>query len=251
MQVKKELFAGDFGGQEPLRQVRDLVFGVKPGPFRRFARQPGKQIVDTVALQGRNHEDALKGKGRRQLLRQCQELLPLDLVDLVDCQEDATSLALPQALNHQRGLLIVRRLASIVQNNNKIRILNRIPSGSHHCALKPSLRRDKDARGVDKDELRLVTQRDAAHSGPRRLYLVRDDRYLGTHCLIHQGGFTGIRRPRESDHRATRRHSALPSALIRSSRAPAAACSAARLDRPWPSAGSSPSTWTRTVKIGS
>src|SRR3546814_10847551 len=70
------------------------------------------------------------------------------------------------------------------------------PGCLHHGALEPPLCRE-DARRVDEDDLRVAMDRNAADPSSRGLHLVRDDRDLGAHEMIHQSRLAGVRRSEE------------------------------------------------------
>src|SRR5690606_32891290 len=113
----------------------------------------------------------------------------------------------------------------------------------------------------DKDDLRIVVSRNAAHKRSRGLHLVRDDRHLCADELVDERRLARIR---SADQRheagagcrsfyilvahASVSWSQTPS---RTSMAAAAACSASRLERPDPVAGATPAIFTETSNTGS
>ena len=118
------------------------------------------------------------------------------------------------------------------------------PGGRHHGAVEPAPRRE-DARRVDEHELRGARDRDAAHQRARGLHLAGDDRDLGADQRVDERRLAGVRRADQRDEAAARRRTSgrfsrrhRPPRPSRVSIAAAAACSAARLERPIPSAGS-------------
>ena len=122
------------------------------------------------------------------------------------------------------------------------------PGGRDHGAVEPPARRE-DAGRVDEDELRVAFDGDAAHDRPRRLHLRAHDRDLGADQRVDEGRFADVRRADDGDEPAapipgrSDRRGGLPvlahgaSTPSRDNSAAAAACSAARLERPRPSAG--------------
>ena len=132
-----------------------------------------------------------------------------------------------------------------ISSADHVGVVRAAPGGRHHGAVEPPLRRE-DAGRVDEDDLRVALDRDAAHERARRLHLVRDDRDLGADQRVDQRRLAGIRRADQRDEAAARRSVCLASVIHRLVRRPtpsrvsmaaAAACSAARFERPLPSAG--------------
>jgi len=56
VQAQCEFFARDLGGDHAQWQVGDLVFGIMPGTRRHFRGKPGLEVLNAMALFGRNHE---------------------------------------------------------------------------------------------------------------------------------------------------------------------------------------------------
>ena len=106
----------------------------------------------------------------------------------------------------------------------------------------------------------LPSMRDAADQRARGLHLVRDDGDLGADQRVEQRRLAGIGRADQRDEAAARvacwlygvSHQACPPTTpTRVSMAAAAACSAARLDEPMPSAGGRSGSTTATRNSGS
>ena len=188
-------------------------------------------------------------------LRQRQQLRLLDQIDLVEDQQ----LRLPHLveLRQQRLGFVVEALLGVDQHRDDVGVVRAAPGRRDHGAVEPPPRRE-NARRVDEDELRAALHRDAAHQRARRLHLGRDDRDLAADQRIDQRRFAGIGRADQRDEAAARGFAASAQPSKRSvctpsrlSIAAAAACSATRLERPSPSAGSLFGSVTATRNSGS
>ena len=146
------------------------------------------------------------------------------------------------SLSQDRVVVLVDALCGVDQQRDEVGILRAAPGGADHGAVEPPARRE-DAGRIDEDELRRARDRDAAHQRARRLHLGRDDRDLGADQRIEQRRFAGIGRADQRDEAAARARGApvIDSAQplrrpaltpSRDSMAAAAACSAARFERP-------------------
>ena len=189
-------------------------------------------------------------------LRQRQQLRLLDQIDLVEDQH----LRLPdlfELLQQRLGVVVEARLG-VDQHRDDVGVVRAAPGGRHHGAVEPPPRRE-NSRRVEEHELGAALHRDAAQQRARGLHLGRDDRDLAADQRIDQRRFAGVGRADQRDEAAARgvaggarqpsaRSVFTPSRL---SMAAAAACSATRLERPSPSAGSLLGSTTATRNSGS
>ena len=166
-----------------------------------------------------------------------------------------------------------RRRMSSASSSSPLRASMRTPTRSASCAplqavvtmARSSRRRGEKMPGVStKINCDLVLNGDSADQRARRLHLVRDDADLRTDQRIEQRRFAGVGRADQGDEAALRlgslarflARSDQPSSLsadtpTRVSMAAAAACSAARLEFPSPSAGGRSGNTTATRNSGS
>ena len=190
VQAQGQLFAGHLGRDHAHGQVGDLVLGIEPGAFGHLARQPFLQVLHAVALFGRDHEGFLEGVAFVQLFGQGQQNRRLDPVDLVDRQNDAGMGHVGNAVQdtlHPVGDAAMR----LDQQDDNIGIRRPAPGRRDHGPVQPPFRREEPRR-VDKDDLGLTFQRDAADAGAGGLDLVGDDGHLGPHHPVGEGGFARI-----------------------------------------------------------
>ncbi len=125
------------------------------------------------------------------------------------------------------------------QQDDDIGVRGPGPGGGDHRAVQPAARA-KEARRIDKDDLRGTFHADAPDPRPRRLHLMRDDRDLGPHHPVQKRRFARIGFADQGDETGAcgrlRRGCCRPrpcqSSLnsIRARSAFAAACSAWRFD---------------------
>ncbi len=216
-----------------------------------------------IAGLGRDHEGVIEGIGCVAGACEPQKLISRQQIDLVEDQKFATALD-PRLLQRGKERLIVsvETLASIDQQRSHVSVARPAPGGIDHRPVQPLLGL-KDAGRVDKNDLRILRKRDAAHQRTRCLHLARDDRHLGADKLVQQCRFAGVGRADQRHKAAARRFIAgcgviahAPAPIIVSHRpsrrrnASAAACSAPRLAWPSPLAGVWPFTVTVMMKRG-
>src|SRR5690606_17974275 len=87
VELAVELLAGDFGGEQALARVADLVFRIVPRAFGHQAGEVRFQLRHTVAGQGRDEEHFGESDVTGELLRQREQRLLLAGVDLVERQQ--------------------------------------------------------------------------------------------------------------------------------------------------------------------
>ena len=252
VQLQVQLLARDLGRKLTQRRVRHLVFRIMPRAGRRVLGKPALHIGDPVAFQGRDHKGGFELRLCVGGLRQRQQVRFRDQVYLVQKQ----NFRLPHLgeLAEDRFGLVIEPSLGVDQQARRCRHRAPGPRGRHHGAVEPAARRENPRR-IDEHKLRLARDRDAAHQRARGLHLRRDDRDLAAGQRVGQRRLAGVRRADQRDEAAARlpvfqpslRSACTPS---RSSMAAAAACSAARLDRPMPSAGSRSGNPTVTAKLG-
>ncbi len=189
MQLAIDLFAGDLGRQMPDRRVRHLIFRIVKRTRGHRLRQRTAQVIDAVAGDGRDHEGLFERQPRVGSLRQQQQLLARDEIDLVDHQDLGVRHA--GEPGQDRIGFLVEAGARIQQHAHQIGIVRAAPRGRDHGAVQPSLGRE-DPRRVDQDDLRLIFHDNAANQRPRGLHLARHDRDLGADQRIDQRRFSDI-----------------------------------------------------------
>ena len=109
---------------------------------------------------------------------QLQQRRTLDQIYLVQDQKDGLR-QIGQTGDDGFGFLI-DAFTRIEHQRNRIGITCPAPGRGYHRAFQPALRR-KNTRRIDKDDLRIIFQRDATHLRAGCLNLARDDRNLCPH----------------------------------------------------------------------
>ena len=192
MQPQRQLFAGHLGGDHAQRQVGDLVFGVKPRAFGQGFAQPVLQILGPVAALGGDQEGLGEGIRVIEGLRQIQQDLRLDAVDLVDRQGDGLIGHGPFTQRVQNGLHAIGQAAMrLDQQHDDIGIRGPAPGGGDHGTVQPAARAEQAGR-VDEDDLCLAVHGNAPDARAGGLHLVRHDRNLGPDHAVQKGRFPGI-----------------------------------------------------------
>src|SRR5665213_2476289 len=87
VQLQEDLLTRNLGGEQALRCVGHLLGRKQPGALRHHAGEIILQILDAVAQQRRQHEDAVEDALGVKRLGQGQQRLALHLVDLVERQQ--------------------------------------------------------------------------------------------------------------------------------------------------------------------
>ena len=214
--------------------------------------EPRFEVRYPIAGQCGNHE--CRGKlcglvgGGRQLQKRWFAY-PIDLVD----HKDFGSLYLTQPRKNV-GCNLIEPMLGVEHAGGDICVLDTRPGARHHCTVEPSPGCE-DTRRVDEDELRAPRDCNPAQRRTCRLGFVRNDRDLVADKRVDQGRLADVRGTNDRNEPAAAlflRHqprSALTPAWV--SMAAAAACSAARFERPRPSAGASWGSSTITRNSGS
>ncbi len=191
VQLQKDLLAGDFGGDQALGRVRQLIFGKEPrARWHRGGEMP-LQILDAIAIEPGDHKDRVEPAFLRQGRGQAEQRVAAHQIDLVQRQDRAAA-ALGQALEDAPGVA-VEPARGVDQQHGRVGILGPRPGRRHHRPVEPAARRE-DARRVDVDELRRPLDRNAEQARARRLGLGGDDRQLMADQAVQQGRFAGVRR---------------------------------------------------------
>ena len=199
VQPREQLFACDLRRELADRRVRHLVGRIEPRPRRNALREPRLEIHDAVARQCGNHESEFKLCGLVGVVRQAQQRLFGNEIDLVEHQQFRRLDVTEPAQNILR--LFIEPLARIDDDADEIGLVRSTPGRRHHGAVESPSRRE-NAGGINEDQLRTVLDGDFADQRARRLHLVRDDADLRTDQRIEQRRFAGVGRADQGDEAA-------------------------------------------------
>src|SRR5690606_24733788 len=201
VELAVELLAGDFGGEQALARVADLVFWIVPRAFGHQAGEVRFQLRHTVAGQGRDEEHFGESGLTGELLRQGEQRFLLAGIDLVEREQLAFRPVLQRF--QQRFELVPALLDRIDHQNDRIGAVRAFPGRLDHRPVEPALGFE-DAGRIDEDDLRLAMQRDAEQPGAGGLRLGAGDRHLLADELVDQRRLARIGRANHRDETATR-----------------------------------------------
>ena len=234
MGLQKDLLAHDLGGEQPVRQVGQVVGRIQVRTGRHRGGECRLKFLDAVAGAGGDHVGLLKRRALGQIGDGRQQAAALDQINLVQHQPHAARQFagdLAHALGHAR--------LRIDQKHDEIGILCPDPGGGDHRAVEFSFGFE-DARRVDQQDLRFALHQNAEHAEAGRLRLRADDRQFRAGQPVQQRRFARVRRADDG------REPAAGHAVNAPSSASAASRSAARLDEPAPLAAAAPARASTT-----
>ena len=235
MQLQVKLLAGDFGRNQAICGIRNLILGKMPFALGHGLGDGGFEFHQAISGCRADIINLLESTDFCQFGRQRQQLFLRRNIDLVEYQP-LTFRPIFQAVQNLLDLWS-GSCAAIDNQRNQIGITSPVPRGRNHSPVKPALRR-KDTRRIDQYHLRFAFKRDAQHPCPRGLRFWTNDSDLLPDHRVDQSRFSRIRRADNGDMPASLGHA-------RASRnASAAAVSAACLLFALALTGSKPLTVT-------
>mmetsp|Transcript_15309 Transcript_15309/g.36443 ORF Transcript_15309/g.36443 Transcript_15309/m.36443 type:complete len:329 (+) Transcript_15309:459-1445(+) len=238
----EELFADDLAGQEALAAVGQRVFVVEPALLGQVGLEDLEQAGDVGLFLGRQrHELGEVAPLLHALEPGCEFGAAVHRVELVGDQHDR--LVLGQQGQHLG--VVQPKAARLDDKEHQVHIGQHAVDGAVEGAVQRGVVLGLETRRVDEDELGLVHGAHAGDAVTGGLGLVGRDADLLAHQRIEQRGLADIGPTDDGDQAAALRdfgfggggriHAWPRSAVSRSSRRRAAACSAARRERPSPS----------------
>ena len=202
IQLFEKLLADDLGGHELHGGRGKLIFGELRLAFGQVGADKLKELLHTVAAQGRRREDFRLGEHLGHGLQQGQHTrLVMEQVDLVHHNDDG-ALLFGQRLDegreialHEIGLAQVQ--IAVDDEHDTVRHREALPRRLDHdlAELASGLAAQGVHAGrVHKNDLGILLGQDADDAVTGRLRLGRDDRHLLAHKGVGKGGFARIGR---------------------------------------------------------
>ena len=221
--LQEDLFADDFGGEQAVGQVGEVVVGVEVRAGGHGGGEGLGELLHAVAGGGADHVGVLEGGERVQRGGERQQAGRGDEVDLVEHEPGAAGAAGEAGcdLAHAFG----EAGAGVDQQQHEVGVLRAGPGGVDHGAVQAPAG-PEDAGGVHQQDLRGAAHEDAEHAEAGGLRLGRDDGEFGAGEAVQQGGFAGVGGAEDGGEAAARGVGHAPS---RASRSAAASRSATRL----------------------
>ena len=165
--------------------------------MRHLPGQLAPQVVDAVALQGRDHEGVGEGAFSLSSCGKREQPRPLDRVDLVEDQDPCGGLTSAASRGWPRASSSMPLRASTQQRTTSA---SPAPPQADSTIARSSRRlRLEDAGRVDEMICAAPSMAMPRTSDARGLHLARDDRHLGADERIQQGRLAGIGRADQRD----------------------------------------------------